>query len=416
MLFCPKHDLLLNIMFTRLRDNGCNVYVDVKFPVQPIIRKGITAGPGGVLIPTAQTQTHGRIDLVAICDGNVFGYEIKSDFNSVMNAITQHQLSLYTSSGFFDRVYLVVPDEYCGELVCERVKQSYGSILRQKGIGLICVNSATGVPTVIIASVNHRKSGMNIQRYLRINHEYFKQEVIAYYRSLGYDVYPEAFIPKPPSYCGISRARSNPTKWLNRIDLVIDGCKDGVCGYLCSKKNCYEGDCEIIGVEVKYGPSVSSLHIKKLQEYLDSQVLTRVQVALGGVSTAFINRAIRRLNGIADLLVKGQSGFSLNRIGARRSPSICAFVFQEPSWAKLTIYSFVNMCCQKFQLDLTSPKGSKYYHILYQSASDQMQTIREILLNEVGITGCTRKCGIIFVRRRTRTSGHVCYIDIPKQV
>lgn len=274
-MLCLRHGLLVNVMFNYLRNKGCDVYVDVEVPIPAVITKSLILGSHGEISIKSSVKSYGRVDLVAICGGEVIGYEVKSSFNDVVNAVSNNQLSSYASSEFFDELYLVVPSVLCDERVCESVSRSYRSYLQTSGIGLICVDALTGTPTVVMSAARLTRS-RDIKPQLRVNEAYFKQEVVNHLRKLGYEVYTEVLIPKPidkvcegPS--AISRVSPTTMKWLNRVDLVADGCKRGACGYVCS-----EGECEVIGVEIKYRDQITDNLINKLSDYLNSGVLSKL--------------------------------------------------------------------------------------------------------------------------------------------
>jgi len=98
----------------------------------------IRIGEKGELIEEPKIKSTSRIDLVAVSNnGFTRGYEVKVDFNSVQNSISSNQLSSYVNSGYFDEVYLVVPEN-----ICKRVVASYGQHLSSNDIGLLCVSMA----------------------------------------------------------------------------------------------------------------------------------------------------------------------------------------------------------------------------------------------------------------------------------
>ena len=401
-MLCLKHDLLINVMFNYLRDKGCEVYVDVDVPIPVRANVRPIIGSRGEIWFKDSMKNYGRVDLVAICGEEVIGYEVKSSFNDVVNAVSGGQLSSYASSGFFDEMYLVVPSVLCDEYVCKKVVESYGHYLQESGIGLVCVDASSGEPNVVIHA-GKLVRGRNIKPYLKVNEAYFKQEVIAYLRRLGYEVYTEVLIPKPVSeVCegpsSISRVSPTPMRWLNRIDLIADRCKDAVCGYLCS-----EGRCEVIGVEVKYRGGITNKLIGKLSKYLNSGVLSRLWLVIGG-NSGVSSKAVNMVSNVADLLIQEGSSFTLKQLGRTVNPDICALAFHTPSRTKLTIYSFCDLCCQKIEVDLTQT----YTGFNYLSVDDQVEIIKEVIHDKMKHAECLEKCKIMFIRRTK--SSHVCYV------
>ena len=209
------------------------------------------------------------IDLVATDGERFIGFEVKDDFDDVVDCISKKQLEHYIAGGTLDEIYLVVPVNEA-----EHVKESYGHYLESIGVGLIALDENYN-PIYILESFRFQRM---TQPSLERNEAWLKHVLWNYFES-KFDVEGEAVIPKP--WEAIEKYQfkkaSNPNRYLQRIDLFLLP-----KGYSITDVAYNQDKLDAIGIEVKYGIKKRSLRtvISQLNSYANSGALTRLYLAV----------------------------------------------------------------------------------------------------------------------------------------
>lgn len=341
---CIHHDLLVNLLFNHFMNQGLNVYVEIPLSIPPINHSRIRIGNKGELVVESKVKFTSKIDLVTVSDDDfIRGYEVETHFNDIGREDTFNQLIGYICSGYFDELYLVVPEN-----ICKRVMSSYGQCLSCIGVGLLCIDLALQRINIVIKPKHLSKRRIP---NLYFNHAWIKHMVMTYLRSQGYCVYPEIYVPKPLSTLPkIAPLQNNPQRYLNRIDLIAVRGDCAPCDIVCGV---CEGD--VIGIEVKYDKSrLGPGELQKLRDYLGSGVISKMYLALDNRSN--VNGVLGQVRGLADVLVVDPLSRSVvfrhgNAVHVK--PRLCAFVFENPSGNKLHVYSYRDLCRYRHDIPIS---------------------------------------------------------------
>lgn len=266
-----SHTRLKHILWNKLESEGYEVGSEVKVVNNQDKNRiyNILKSKGYSIYKYYFDEEHGisqslkslstKIDLVAIKDGKVTGYEIKNKFEDFANENLDKQIEAYKNGNMLDEIYLVIPSP-----IEHRVLSSYHDSIKKLGVGMKVINENLEIEERLFPTLLNKLEEPTI----KYNEDTLRHEIWNYLEKNGfqgkeYDIDGEAYV--------LDSKLGKAHHPFYKIDLcLLPKGKD--LTYVI--ENIENAECIGIEIGLKLGK------LKDLEKYANSGTISRLYLAL----------------------------------------------------------------------------------------------------------------------------------------